>query len=134
MAQIGKNECGLSATSGAAAALGVVGGRRGDVAQTDDFELGDVDTQLHRRRAEQHRELAGAKPLFAVQPLLVRDLGGVLAGLEAEQRQRRLCGRNRQSTGWSARPDSGRLGTAIGSWNAFVPSPATQTIAEAGTW
>ncbi len=82
---VGKDERGLSAPAGAPAALRVVGRRRRNVAQVDDVQLGDVDAQLHRRRAEQDRQVAGAESLFAVEPVLVRDLGRVFAGLETQQ-------------------------------------------------
>ena len=46
---------GLAAAAGAAGALRVVRRRRRDVAQVDDVQRRDVDAELHRRRAEQHR-------------------------------------------------------------------------------
>ena len=54
---VGEHERGLPAAAGAAAALRVVRRRGRDVAHVDDVELGDVDAELHRRRAEQDRQL-----------------------------------------------------------------------------
>ena len=99
---------GLAAPARASAALGVVGRRGRNVAHMDRIQGGDVDAELHRRGAEEHRQesigLAGLP-----EPLLVRlelfalafaeaeallpdlavvgiDLGGVLARLEPEER------------------------------------------------
>ena len=80
---VGDHQRRLAAAAGPAAALGVVGRRRRHVAQVDGVEVGDVDAQLHRRRAEQHRQLARAEPVLALLPRpRRRHLAGVLAGLQ----------------------------------------------------
>ena len=79
---VGEDQRRLAAAAGPAAALGVVGRRRRHVAQVDDVELGDVDAELHGRRAEEQRQVAGAEAVLALLAVLGRDLGGVLARLE----------------------------------------------------
>src|SRR5690606_3590949 len=104
--------------AGAAAALRVVRGRRRDVAQVDGVQSGDVDAELHRRRAEEDRQEAvrltdlaevlfvGAELLTLLVPeseallthraLLAVDLRGVLARLESEERVDGLAQRERK--------------------------------------
>jgi hypothetical protein len=84
-----------------AAALRVVrrGGRH--VAHVDRVQRRDIDAELHRRRAEQHRQplelravllaplvavfLGEAEAGLALQAVVLLDLGGVLARLEVEE-------------------------------------------------
>ena len=47
------------------------------------FSVGDVDAELHRRRAEQHRQLGRAEALLAFLAFLGAHLGGVLARFDA---------------------------------------------------
>ena len=111
------HERGLPAAPGAAGALGVVGRRRRYVAQVDDVQRGDVDAQLHRRRAEQQRQPArrGSSPR-APRGLLARYLGGVLARLDAlpavGDRAVEV-----EKNGFVPPPSAGACGTRIGSWN-----------------
>ena len=109
------------------AALRVVRRRWRDVAEVDDVERGDVDAELHRRRAEQQRQRAGAEPLFALLTLLGRDLGRVLAGLDplpaVDDRSVELDEKRVRA----AASSGGACGTRIGSWNARLPSPASQS-------
>ena len=106
--RVGDDQGGLTAAARAPAALGVVRRRGRHVAHVDRVQSRDVDAELHRRGAEEHRQepvgLAGLP-----EPLLVRrklfalaiteaeallpdlavvgiDLGGVLARLEPEER------------------------------------------------
>jgi hypothetical protein len=104
---VGDHQRCLATAPGAAGALGVVGRRGRHVAQIDGIERRDVDAELHRRRAVEHRQKARAlaEELCAVAQLAVQgfailvtvakarlanlaharfDLGGVLAALEAE--------------------------------------------------
>ena len=67
-----------SATPGAPAALGVVGRRWRDIAKVDGGEIADVDPELHRRRAEEHRQLALLEFLLALDAKLRRNLPGVV--------------------------------------------------------
>ena len=80
---VSQHQGGLTAPAGPAAPLGIVCRRRRHVPHVDHVELTDVDAELHRGRAIQDGELAGAEILLALLPLLVWDLGSVLAGLES---------------------------------------------------
>ena len=82
---VGEHERRLAAPTGAARPLGVVRRGRRHVAHVDDVELRDVDTELHRRRAVQHREFRSPEPVLAVEAEVVGHLRGVLAGLDAEK-------------------------------------------------
>ena len=100
---IGDDQGLLAGATGAPAALGIVGRRRGDVAQIDGIQRGDVDPQLHGRGAEHDGEpfqgglMAGivrpvlavlrgeAEALFEPLPAGGVDLGRVLLGLEVEE-------------------------------------------------
>ncbi len=79
---IGVDQGRLTATAGPAAALGVVGRRRRDVAQIDEVQLSDVHAQLHGRRAEQERQIAAAESVFALLAVFGGDLGSMLARFE----------------------------------------------------
>ena len=61
-----------AASARAPGSLGIVGRRRWDVPQVDDVELGDVDAELHRRRAVEDRQSPVAESLLA----LVRSAAG----------------------------------------------------------
>ena len=109
--RIGDDQGCLSAASRASAALGVVRGRGRHVAHVDGVQCRDVDAELHRRGAKEHRQepvglpylaesllvlrelpalsLSEAETLLTDLPVVGIDLGGVLARLEAEQRVRR---------------------------------------------
>ena len=102
---------GLPVSARTSAALGVVRGRGRHVAHMDRVEGRDVDAELHRRGAEQDRQepigltdlaepllllrelsalsLSEAEALLTELAVVGIDLGGVLTGLEAEQRVRR---------------------------------------------
>src|SRR5438309_100530 len=54
-----------SVASRPAAALGVVRGGRRHVAEVDGVEVADIDPELHCRRTEEHRQLAGAELVLA---------------------------------------------------------------------
>ncbi len=99
---VGEDQPRLTLTARPAAALGVVGRRRGNIPQVDQVEIGDVDAQLHGRRTHQVGQpapelgrLAGiaffpAEPPLAALALARLDhLGRVLARFERRQR----CGR-----------------------------------------
>ena len=73
----------LPASARPPAALGVVGRRRRHVAEVDDVQLGDVDAQLHRRRAKQQREVGRPESFFPLLAIFRRDLGGVLARFQS---------------------------------------------------
>ena len=79
---VGINQGGLAATTGTAAALGVVGRGGRDVAQVDDVKLGDVHAELHGRRTKEERQFRGAEAVFTFLAVLGSDLGGVLAGFQ----------------------------------------------------
>ena len=103
----------LSAAARASAALGVVRRRGRHVAHVDRVQCRDVDAELHRRGAKEHRQepigLAGLPESLLVRRELLAlaraeaeallpdltvvgiDLGGVLAGLEPEQRVHRCA-------------------------------------------
>ncbi len=66
---VGEDQGRLTAPARATAALGVVGRGRRDVAHVDHVELGDVDAQLHGRRAEEDRQAPFAETVL---PLLRR--------------------------------------------------------------
>src|SRR4051794_31376493 len=77
------DERGLATPAGPSGALRVV--RRGwrDVAQVHDIERCDVDAVLHRRRAEEHREICRAEALFAFLAFLGPYLGRVFPRFDA---------------------------------------------------
>src|SRR5262249_18745034 len=75
-------ERGLPRATGAATALSVVGRRWRDVPHVDHVELGDVDTELHRRRAEENGKLRCTEAVLALLPLVGWYLSGVLARLD----------------------------------------------------
>ncbi len=124
---VGEDERGLAAAAGAAGALGVVGRRRRHVAHVDDVELGDVDAELHRRRAEQDRQ---ARRRGRRSSRSSRSLGGTWAvcsrGVDALAVGGDLAVEARRRTGWCAGPRSGaRSGRGSGRGTRRVPSPAT---------
>ena len=82
---VGQHHRRLPGPAGAPGALRVVrrGGR--DVAHADDVEAFDVDAELHRRRAVQHRQFGVAEPVLALLAFGRLDLRGVLAGLQTDQ-------------------------------------------------
>ncbi len=82
---IGVDQRRLAAATGPAAALGVVGRRGGDVAHVDRVQLGNVDAQFHRGRAEQQRQDGLAKLLLALFADFTGHLRGVLSGFDALQ-------------------------------------------------
>jgi len=97
-AAIGEDEARLSLTSGPAAALGVVGGRGGYIAEMDQVEVGDVHAQFHGRGADRIGQAPAESALFLgvnvfpaeaalpARPLSELDhLGGMLAGFEGGQ-------------------------------------------------
>jgi len=53
---VGDDQRLLAGTPGTATALGVVGRGRRDIAQVDGVERGNIHAQLHRGRAEHHRQ------------------------------------------------------------------------------
>src|SRR5262245_4745986 len=79
---IGDDERRLAATAGAATPLRVVRWRGRHVAQVDDVEAGDIDAQLHRRRAIEDRKPGITEAALAVLADLARDLRGVLTRLQ----------------------------------------------------
>ena len=85
---VGGDQGGLAGPSGAAGALRVVRGGGRHVAHGDGVEAGDVDAELHRRRAVQQLQLAVAEFVLALAAQSGVDLGGVLAGDQAGQRLR----------------------------------------------
>ena len=82
---VGEHQCRLPAASCPSAPLGIVGRRGRHVAHIDDVELGNVDAELHRRRAVEHGELGFAKVFLAFLAYVVGDLRRVLAGLDPVQ-------------------------------------------------
>ena len=80
---VGENQGRLSATSGSTGTLRVVGGSRGHVPHIYHVQLGDIDPQLHGRRAEEHRQTGLTKLLLAFDALLIGHLGGVFPGFDA---------------------------------------------------
>ena len=106
--RVGDDQGGLAAAARASAALGVVRRRGRHVAHVDRVQGRDVDAELHRRGAEEHRQepvgLAGLPESLLVRRKLLAlafaeaeallpdlavvgiDLGGVLARLEPEER------------------------------------------------
>ncbi len=73
------------AAARAPGALGVVGGSRWHVAQADGVQRRDVDTELHGRRAVEQREQSVPEGRLPLLPILVRDLGGVLGGVDPRE-------------------------------------------------
>ena len=108
----------LSAAARPSAPLGVVRRRRRHVAHVDRVQGRDVDAELHRRGAEEHRQepvglaglpeplpvrrqllalaLAEAEALLPELAVVGIDLGGVLARLEPEERVHRGAEHSRQ--------------------------------------
>ncbi len=76
---VGEDQRRLPATPGAAAALGVIGRCRRHVTHVHYIKLGDVDSQLHRRRAIEQGQPALAKSFLTADPFLHRHLGRMLA-------------------------------------------------------
>src|SRR5262249_48986691 len=72
----------LSATSGPAAALGVIGRCWRNVAEVDQVQLCDVYTKLHRWRAEEKRQIAAPEPLFTLFAIFGCNLCSMLSGFE----------------------------------------------------
>src|SRR5271157_6002662 len=82
---ISEDQARLSLAPRAAAALGVIGRGRGDVAQVNQVEVGDVHAQLHGRRAHQVGQPAtqlGFLPRVAVLPAEPAFPALALAGLD----------------------------------------------------
>ena len=80
-----EHQRGLSAAACSATALGVVGGRRRDVAQVHHVQLGDVHAQFHGGRAVENGQLALAEIGLALLALRGGDLGGVLPRLQPDR-------------------------------------------------
>ena len=80
---VGEHQRRLAAAAGPAGALRVVGGGGRHVAQPDGVEVGDVDAELHRRRAVEQRQFPFPEGALAFEAVLLRDLRGVLAGQHA---------------------------------------------------
>ena len=109
----------LPGAARAPGALGVVRGGRGHVAHRHCVEAGDVDAELHRRRAEQQREGPGAEPGLPVLP--VQGAGparcaparGARAGSPASSRYRsRKNGTTRGASSASKRA-ADRIGSTL---------------------
>ena len=62
-----EDEGGLPTPARTTTALSVVGWSGGDVPEIHCVELGDVDAELHRRRAVEDRKLTFAEPLLTFQ-------------------------------------------------------------------
>src|SRR5207247_5085652 len=77
-----KDQCRLAAAPRPATPLSVVRGSRRHVAHVDDVQLGDIDSELHRRRAEKDWEPACPEVVLPLLALCRRNLCGVLARLE----------------------------------------------------
>ena len=75
---VGEHQCGLSPATRPPAALRVVRRRGRDVAQVDEVQLSDVDPELHRRRAEQKRQIPLPKTRLPFLALLGHHLRRVL--------------------------------------------------------
>src|SRR5690606_41045604 len=60
-------------------------GRRRHIAQMHHIQVGDVDTKLHRGRAEHHLQIAAAEALFAFLTVILRDLTSMLAPFQVAQ-------------------------------------------------
>ena len=117
---VGENERRLAAAAGATAALRVVGRRRRDVAQVDGVQRRDVDAELHRRRAEEHRqEAVGLAELAEVLlvggqllALLARRTGSASRGPRASRRRPGRCApapRTRRAGGPGSRRACGEV-------------------------
>ncbi len=76
---------GLTGTARPARALRVVRRGRRYVAHQHGVERGDVHAQLHRRGAVQQRQFGLPEQLLTLQPVLRKDLGGVLPRVQAGQ-------------------------------------------------
>ena len=83
---IGDDERRLPRTPGATGTLGVVRRRRRHVAHPDSVQVGDVDTQLHGRRAEQQRQVTGTELLLAALTFGGGYLCRVLLGQQPRER------------------------------------------------
>ena len=116
--RVRENQGRLSAAPRSSAALSVVRRRGRHVAHVDRVQRRDVDTEFHRRGAEEHRQkaigfaglseplvvglqllaftIAEAETLLPDLPVVRVDLGGVLARLEAEERMGRSAQHRRQ--------------------------------------
>ncbi len=82
---IGRDEGRLTTAPGAPATLGVIRRRRRHVAHMDDVQVGDIDAELHGRRAKQRLERPGAKVALAILAPLLLDLAGVLTASHINQ-------------------------------------------------
>jgi hypothetical protein len=82
---IGEDESGLTATAGASASLGVVGGSRRDISHIYSVESGDIYAEFHRRRAEEDRQVGSPETLFPLFSDFGIDLSGVLSAFEAKE-------------------------------------------------
>ena len=79
---VGEDQCRLTATTCATAALGIVGGSRRRIAHVDGVKVGNINAQFHGRRTKQNGEFGGAEAFFTVFAISGIDLSGVLAGFE----------------------------------------------------
>ena len=88
---VGEDQGALSASSGSAGTLRIVGGVRWRVAQMNDAQAADIDAQLHGRRAEKRADRLTADPgivglllRFVEVPLGTEPVFALLASIDVE--------------------------------------------------